>query len=450
MSISLIKALGIQAGETVAFVGAGGKTTAMFAVARELERRYPETPVIVTASTHLTEEQCSLADHHMMVTAVEDIQRFFEQPQSGVQLLTGTRADDGRMHGLPSDLLDIIYKNAHQADMPVLIEADGSRRLPLKAPAAHEPAIPAWVDRVVIMAGLSGIGRMLTTGNIHRPEIFARLGGGNENQPVLPDHLINVLTSPLGGLKNIPEQAAAVLYLNQVDTLSEHGWIDNAIPRLLKAYHRVVVGALNPVGKQAFISQVFTRIAGVILAAGGAQRFGSPKILLDWKGKPLIRHVAEVALRSGLFPVVVVLGSEVEAAVSILQDLPVEVVVNENWHNGQGSSVAAGVKALPAGTGALLFFPADLPQVSVDIVHALVDEYSRSMKDVIQPRVGGAPVNPVLFGEVTFPHLQKLNGREGGRGIFAQFPPETLMWEDQRLLMDIDTPEDYDRLKDME
>jgi len=88
-----------------------------------------------------------------------------------------------------------------------LVEADGSRRLPLKAPAAHEPPIPAWVNTVAVLVGLSGMDKPLAAETVHRPEIFAELSEAEMGKPVGMLAITRLLLHPQGGLKNIPPGA---------------------------------------------------------------------------------------------------------------------------------------------------------------------------------------------------------------------------------------------------
>jgi len=102
---------------------------------------------------------------------------------------------------------------------PLLFEADGSRRHPLKAPASYEPPIPDFVDTVVVVAaGLSALGKPLTTKQVHRSEIYSCLSGLQEGDKISIEALTRVLCHPFGGLKNIPPHACRVALLNQVDT----------------------------------------------------------------------------------------------------------------------------------------------------------------------------------------------------------------------------------------
>jgi molybdenum cofactor cytidylyltransferase len=114
--------------------------------------------------------------------------------------------------------LERIHTLAERHKIPLLIEADGSRMKPVKAPAAHEPVIPPFVETVVVVAGLSALGQPLTPEWVHRPEIFANLSGLTPGERITPESLVRVLSHQRGGLKDIPEGARRLVLLNQADT----------------------------------------------------------------------------------------------------------------------------------------------------------------------------------------------------------------------------------------
>ncbi|OIO84345.1 MAG: hypothetical protein AUK01_09740 [Anaerolineae bacterium CG2_30_57_67] len=187
--------------------------------------------------------------------------------------------------------------------------------------------------------------------------------------------------------------------------------------------------------------------AGIILAAGAASRFGSPKQLLDYHGQPFVRRVAETALNAGLWPVIVVTGAYAEAVEAALTGLPVQIVRNAGWQEGQAASIRAGVSAACAAqVGAALFLLADQPQVTPEVIRALVEHHARRLDAVTAPYVFDQRANPVLFDAVTFDALSALSGEQGGRTIFSQFSPRYLAWYDRHLLLDVDTVEAYEEM----
>jgi molybdenum cofactor cytidylyltransferase len=461
------KSFGFRGGwEGVALVGAGGKTTALFQLARELtlsggrRQAKPEAegPVIVTTTTHLHIDQIKLADSHWIGQKPEDLAGF-EKNLRGVMLVTGP-LDRDRTTGLNANLISRLREVCDSHNLPLLIEADGSQQRPLKAPADYEPVIPEFVEAVVVVAGLTGLGKPLAEEFVHRPEIFARLSGLKMGETITPEALVRVLTHPSGGLKNIPSGARRVALLNQADTPEIQAQGKTLAEKLLPAYHSVIIASL----KQSKIHAVYEPVAGIILAAGGSSRFGQPKPLLDWHGKPFARAVAETALAAGLSPVVVVTGAHAEQVEIAVNDLPVIIVRNEGWQGGQSSSIQAGLRSLPPpslrdaspksfgfgggweGVGAAIFLLADQPQITPTVLHALTEEHARTLAPIVAPLVEGKRTNPVLFDRLTFPDLMALNGDVGGRAIFSKVPVNYLTWQDESLLSDVDTPEEYRKL----
>lgn len=434
----------------VAFAGAGGKTTAMFQLARELS-----PPVIVTTTTHLGVWQIPLADEHIVV----DLKEVGNFKPRGVTLVTGGYEVD-RMQGLGNDVLSWLREVPENNQATLLIEADGSRQKPLKAPAKHEPVVPEFVDQVVYVVGLTGLGKPLGEEFVHRPEIFARLSGLEPGELISTEALVRVLTHLEGGLKNIPPTARHVVLLNQADTPELQSKARVMVKPLLSGFEAIIIASLQR-GK---IYAAHEPIAGVVLAAGASQRFGQPKQLLDWRGEPFVRVVAKTALEAGLSPVIVVTGAHANEVSSMVNDLRVQIVYNQEWRSGQAASIRAGLPSLPppnsmnleegnpqgrVGVGGAIFLLADQPQITPAILHALMEEHASTLAPIIAPMVGDQRANPVLFDNITFSDLMKLEGDIGGRGIFSKYKVDYLPWHDDALLLDVDTPEHYQRLKDL-
>lgn len=169
--MNLTRALRLPPVPCLALVGAGGKTTALFQLARELE-----PPVIVTATTHLASSQTPLAHQHIIIQSLSDLEAFEQAVPDGVTLVTGPFEGD-RTSGLSNEQVVKLHEICRERSLPMLIEADGSRRKPLKAPSDHEPPIPDFVKTVVVVAGLSALGQPLNERTVHRVELFSHLSG---------------------------------------------------------------------------------------------------------------------------------------------------------------------------------------------------------------------------------------------------------------------------------
>lgn len=430
----------------VAFTGAGGKSTALLQLARQLP-----PPVILSASTHLASSQLALADHHYSIRTPEELLDLGSQLFTGVVLITGPGDGAGRTTGLDPSVMERLHLIAESGGVPLLIEADGSRRLPLKAPAEHEPVIPPFTNLVVVVAGMSGIGAVLEGDSIHRPERFAILSGLKPGQRVDDQAVMKVLLHPSGGLKGIPTGARRSVLLNQADEPVKVDQANQMAGELLSGYSSILVASLG--GVVPLIHAVHEKTAAIILAAGGSSRLGTPKQLLEWKGSPFIRHIVGTAQKSGLVPVIVVTGANAPEVEAALNGVDVQLVHNPDWRSGQSTSVRVGLRAVPPDTGSSIFLLSDQPQIPGTLLRELIRIHSRSLAPIVAPRVGGRRANPVLFDRSVFHELLQLQGDTGGRVLFSdpeRYTVAWIDWEDPNLLLDVDTPQDYQQLLNME
>lgn len=439
--MKLTTALRLGSTPRVALVGGGGKTTTMFTLARAMP-----SPAITAATAHMAIEQLALADQHYFVNTSAELAARALQLTTGITFFSGSENSSGKTIGLTLETAYAVKALADRSHVPLFIEADGSKCLPLKAPAEHEPPIPDFVDTVIYVVGLSGLGQPLDVDHVHRPERFARLSGLSINEVVTPAAIAKVLSDPIGGLKNVPPIARRIAVLNQADTPELQAQAQIIARQLLPTYHAIAITAL----KYQQIFAVHEPTAGIILAAGASTRMGQPKPLLLWRGESFIRHVARTALSAGLSPVVIVAGehtSEIRAAVS---DLPVTVIHNPDWEAGQSTSVRGGLQALSDTIGSAIFLLADQPHIPIELVKALKDQHAQALSPIVAPLIDERRGNPVLFDRAVFADLQSLTGDVGGRAVFAKHPIAYVPWHDANLLLDVDTPEDYQRLRGLE
>jgi molybdenum cofactor cytidylyltransferase len=193
-------------------------------------------------------------------------------------------------------------------------------------------------------------------------------------------------------------------------------------------------------------------VAGIVLAAGSSSRLGRPKQLLDFGGRPFVRVVAETAVEAGLTPVVVVTGHGADLVAAAVAGLPVSIVHNAGWDEGQASSIRAGLAAAGERAGAAVFLLSDQPQVPAALVSRLAATHARTLDRFVAPAVNGQRATPVLFDRDTFPDLLALTGDAGGREVIARHaaaapagahPLALVPWPDPRILLDVDTDADY-------
>ncbi len=183
-------------------------------------------------------------------------------------------------------------------------------------------------------------------------------------------------------------------------------------------------------------------VTAVVLAAGASTRMGTQKLLLPLGGEPLVRRTVRQVSEAGFDDVLVVLGSEHEETLAALDGLPARYAINAQYASGMGSSFRTAIEHLGASTAAM-FALADQPFVSAREYRAVLDAYREHSPGIVSVRYGDVMAPPHLFEQQFFPELAQLvHGarpvlqRHVDRTMVLQFPPD--------LLMDIDTPEDYE------
>ena len=193
-----------KAGLSISIVGAGGKTSLMRYLADRLQG-----PVICTTSTKLSVDEAVFFDRHIVWTDMQAIFADLVEVKGNV-LVTGEPVFVNGIHklsGLTEQQLVELNQISAEKRCSLIIEADGSKRRPLKAPADWEPVIPALSDLVIVVVGLDGLMKPLNEENVFRSQIFGQLTGLAIGQVVDLQAILCYLQHPLGGLKGIPEKA---------------------------------------------------------------------------------------------------------------------------------------------------------------------------------------------------------------------------------------------------
>lgn len=187
--------------------------------------------------------------------------------------------------------------------------------------------------------------------------------------------------------------------------------------------------------------------AVVVLAAGAGSRMGTTKQLLPFRGRPLVRHAARIAVSSGARRVVVVLGHEAAAVGAAVGDEPVHLVGNPDWPQGMGTSIRAGLAAVADDAlDAVVLMLADQPLLDGAVLERLMAERARTGAAVVASAYAGTVGVPVLFGHERFARLLALEDGEGCKGCIVEEGPDAVRIPCPEAAVDLDTPEDYGRL----
>jgi probable selenium-dependent hydroxylase accessory protein YqeC len=201
----------------IAFVGGGGKTSSMFALAR-LRARKGERVLVSTTTRIFDPDTRTEREGRGFGTILA--MREIGSPRSlkllgaaGPRVVLGSIREDGKLRGVDPDALCDI---ARLFDC-VLVEADGARGLPIKAPADYEPVIPRSASAVVGLVGLDALGSPMDGGTVHRPELFGPLTLCAAGEPIAPVHVARLVSSPEGLFKGTPVGARKIVVLNKAD-----------------------------------------------------------------------------------------------------------------------------------------------------------------------------------------------------------------------------------------
>lgn len=452
---NLPTALGIGGGkELVAIVGGGGKTSLMFTLAAELPGR-----VVMTTTTRIFAPQMKRAS---AVVYADDLSSLSNALDAHGRCLVVGRVDGDKAvgvdPGLPARLLtrpDVDY---------VIVEADGSRMRPIKAPVDHEPAIPTGTTLLVPMAGLDAL-----EGNIeevaHRPEKIREItnyksqNNDDDLSPAVshfpliigdrltPAGLAHVLAHPSGGLKDVPGAARVIPFLNKVDTDARLTAAREAAGLLLRELRvsRVALGALRT---DTPVREVWRRVVAVVLAAGQSSRMGRNKLLLPWGNSTVLEQALANVTASGVSGMVTVVGHERESTEPLAKKYG-PTTHNQDYANGMLSSVQAAVRALPPAVEAALVVLGDQPLVGPDILDTLLAVYAANPHGLVAPTFQGRRGNPVIIDRRHFAELLALPPHEAPRTLLQRYPDDLLLVDvkSDAVLHDLDQPEDYERLR---
>jgi len=189
-------------------------------------------------------------------------------------------------------------------------------------------------------------------------------------------------------------------------------------------------------------------VAAIILAAGASRRLGRPKLLIPYRGVPLLRRAVDAAAGGGCAEVLVVLGAHRERYRPLLDGTPAREVYNPDFAQGMSTSIRAGVRALARRPQAAIILLADQPRITARIVRRLLDTYRRSGTRIVACRYGPVLGAPALFDRALFTELALLEGDQGARAVMETHPAEVAEVEiPPPAGLDIDLPEDVAALQ---
>lgn len=209
------EALELDRHPIICLVGAGGKTSLMFAMARELAAS--GNHVITSTTTKIFKPSPEETPFLLIREGAGDITKSIPEVihRYGHFTLVESPLPEKKLKGVNPELIDeLAFLN--EVDH-IVVEADGAARLPLKAPGENEPVIPSNTSLVVVVVGIDSIGLELSMGHVFRPHIVSELTGLPLGEKVTLEVIAELILHPRGMAKGTPLHSTIIPFLNKVD-----------------------------------------------------------------------------------------------------------------------------------------------------------------------------------------------------------------------------------------
>lgn len=366
----------------ISVTGAGGKTSLIFAWARELAAAGKS--VVITTTTHMYRPE--------------------RMEEGGIRIVVSDDPERPDKVMAPPD--DVLNSLRETADV-VFIEADGSRRMPLKWPAPWEPVIPDYTDFTVCVAGLSSLGRSTADVVYRADELPDRL-----KREIVDMNLIHaVLSSRDGGQKGVRGEFR--VFMNQVDDDTD---------RLAAAFRLQQIFAVLGIQSAWGTLLEEPKIAVILEAAGNSSRFGSNKLLhiMD-DGRPMAAPIFEAARSVDAYKKILV--TQYDDVAAMAPDF--DVVMNDRPDLGISRSMQLGLRAA-GDADAYMFCVCDQPGITKSTLERLIGAYKKGTVGIVSLAWQGKMCNPKIFSSRYREELMALSGDTGGRQIIASHTDDLL------------------------
>lgn len=219
---SIVTAFNINRPGIISFVGGGGKTTLMFRIAEELAGS--DERILVTTTTKIFAPDSARYPHRILTTSRQELQEKAEVSYRRSKIIVAASRhclESNKFIGFPPEVVDRLWRSG--SFRWILVEADGSARKPIKAPAEHEPAMPLYTRYCFGLIGLSALGKPLNEEHVHRVARFQDITGMTLGEDIDLSALAALIAHKSGLFKKCPAAGKTIAFLNQADRLSALG-----------------------------------------------------------------------------------------------------------------------------------------------------------------------------------------------------------------------------------
>lgn len=244
---SLTAGLGIETRQVISLVGAGGKTTLMFRLARELSLSGKK--IVTTTTTKILEPAPGETGSLFIDPDEEKIKDFVWRQLDQYHHITVAmeRLGSAKLKGISPNLVNGLWRLCGMD--AIIVEADGAAGRPVKAPRENEPVIPTTTSLVVAILGVDGVGKTLNDENVFQPERVSEITRIPVGERLTDEALAILMTHPEGIFKGAPPSSRVVAFLNKVDIPGGTAKAKSIAQKILDKNHqkieRIVLGQLK-------------------------------------------------------------------------------------------------------------------------------------------------------------------------------------------------------------
>lgn len=423
-----------KGGQLYSFIGAGGKTSCIRHVAEVLEGE--GFRVLISTSTKLGVDEfdryeTSITDEDGLLELVR------RRDETGIRVI---------IRGVLGPKCLGFGKEAFEAlgRIPLgtilLLEADGSRRKSFKVPYPHEPVVPANSSRVFLLFSGRILGERISEDNTYNLEGVREILGDGE-QFYTADNLRRSLE---GGWLEDADLSRLHLLVSAGDRIEKPFHFRNLLRGLHERYG--IPASVISTRNQEVLFHLGLRIGAVILAAGESSRMGMPKQLLPL-GDTCFLEQAIRLYGAHAHELVVAIGYYKEQIRKEIPEKGFRYLEVEGYAEGMGASLKESVQSLGP-VDLFMTTNCDLPLLEPHTLSLLLKAYGRCPGHIVVPRFGGRNGHPVLFPASLIDRFHELEGDEGGRRLIREPGTVFIDLEDPGIVLDIDTYEEYLKIKE--
>lgn len=439
--MKLYEAFNVLRGDVIAFIGAGGKTSALIGLGHELADM--GWRVLATTTAFIHEEQLDLMPCALRYDCGREVMSQALTEHHFV-FLHGD-VIDGLVYGCPPpyipQLMDTIDSDV------LLIKADVSDGRLMKAPRQNEPVIPSDTSLVIPVASLSVLGQPFDDTHVYNINAIHKRYGFPKDKPIKSPWLAQVLRDETLGLKGVPKGRRIVAFLNRTPAKGYARARARLVARLALRKSRFYGVAIGSVRGSDPIHEVRRPLGAIILAAGMSTRMGEHKVLLPWtKKKTIIEHIIDQLRRSQIDHITVVTGHMSKEVKAIVEPLGVKTVFNRGYKSGEMlSSLKAGLRSMPDNVATTFVVLGDQPRIQPRVLYQLSTKYAQTGHDLIAPSFERRRGHPLLIGRRYWAEILGLPRNGSLRDVMKRYADDILYVNvnTDSILRDVDTPDDY-------